>query len=268
MTFFGVLPSSVAYLLIFLFGLSVGSFFNVVLARLPALYRNGTGRAWAGLLWGRSHCVSCRAVLPWYDLIPVFSFFFLRGKCRFCGEAIALRYPIVELSTALGLILFISRQTSGLGGEDVFSALILMGFVLILFFDYFHFIIPDAVVLILFALALSFYGIVAPSRLLGAVGTGFLLGTLFAILYMVSRGRWIGFGDVKLAALLGFWFRHPVALVVVVAAFWGAALWAVVLLATGRGTGKTALPFGSFLAGASVAAIIFSHELQFFDRLF
>jgi len=121
--------------LAFVGGLIFGSFLNVLLWRLPE------GES----ILGRSHCRHCSRMLAWYELVPIVSFIFLKGRCRACGGKIHLRYPLVELSSGIVLALF-WWTNSGLSVQDsivsVFAILILLS---LFFFDLFYFILPDVI---------------------------------------------------------------------------------------------------------------------------
>src|SRR3989338_5325553 len=127
------------YLFIFLVGLSVGSFFNVI------IFRFGTGKS---VVKGRSNCLNCGSVIRWLDLIPVFSYFVLRGKCKSCGISISPLYPVVEITTgALLLLLFLN--TPVISYMTMISAFVIAFLVLIIFIDIRYLIIPDKILFLL-----------------------------------------------------------------------------------------------------------------------
>jgi leader peptidase (prepilin peptidase)/N-methyltransferase len=182
-----------------LFGLIIGSFLNVV------ILRHG-----ARTVGGRSGCLSCGAPLHAYDMVPVFSWLTLRGRCRDCGSRISIQYPLVEATTA---ILFALIGSAALSIPLTLLALIIAALlVLIAAYDIRHTIIPDEWVYS-FAL-LSF--IASSPVALSSAGQGGAMGILLLLLagpvtalplfalWAVSRGRWMGFGDVKLAVGIGW----------------------------------------------------------------
>ena len=258
--------------LVFLAGACIGSFLNVVLSRLPA-GRQGLGRR-EGILFGRSECPHCHRVLAWYDLVPVMSFLFLRGRCRTCRARISLRYPVVELSTALVLTWFFVRAglpaQAGIpvSPETILSAILLVGFLMLLFFDALYLLLPDAVTLPMIGVALVHALAFGSVGVWNVLGNGFLFAAGFGILYAVSGGRWIGFGDVKLALLIGILFGYPLGVVVVIGSVWIATLYGFGLLLLRRATLATALPFGAFLAGVAIVVIVFKNEAQVFFNSF
>lgn len=183
---------------IFLLGTIIGSFLNVV------IFRAFSGRG----LRGRSSCGSCSRVLGAIDLVPIFSYIFLRGRCRTCGSKIAMQYPLVELAT--GVLFFLSYTTAQTSYELVTLLTLSVLGVLISTYDIRHTVIPDAWSLLFSITAIGWR---IPEILAGGVSFGDVMlsgiimsGALWAV-WFLSDGRWIGFGDVKLifgvGALLG-----------------------------------------------------------------
>ncbi|MAZ67607.1 hypothetical protein CL652_02455 [bacterium] len=175
-------------------GLIIGSFLNVYILRL------NTGRS----ATGRSGCMSCGERLDWRDLVPVFSFFVLRGRCTSCGSRISNQYWIVELTTAVVFVLVWLQGFSLL--HTIFAFILLSLLIIIAVYDVKHTIIPNTVVYTFIALALisnvSFFDIANFSELslpiLLAVFSGAMVALPLFVLWGVSRGTWMGFGDVKL----------------------------------------------------------------------
>jgi len=203
---------------VFIFGLIVGSFLNVV------IYRYQTGYT----VLGRSGCLICGAPLKWFELVPVLSFLIQFGRCRACQTKISWQYPVVELLT--GLIFLGSFWRAGF----FFSPLVIVDWVIfglliiITVYDWRHKIIPDHFVYAFIVIALL------PSVWLGMAGPGALvglaLGAFFWLLWLASRGRWLGLGDAKLALGLGLFLGFPAALSAVTLAFWSGALVGLALL--------------------------------------
>jgi leader peptidase (prepilin peptidase)/N-methyltransferase len=242
-----------------LIGLSLGSFFTALLARY------GTNQS---IMKGRSKCPKCRHVLRWYDLVPFLSFIFLRGRCRYCRKGISFLYPLVEIITAVALLAFFCQYGFGFSWQNGVFLVALLGFILLLFFDYLYMILPDIVIVSLTIITLAFMVLTNPGTLPSALITGFILGGVFAILHIVSAGRWMGFGDVKLAFFIGLFFGYPLGPGIIFVSVWLAALLGFILIFSRRATLKTALPFGSFMAIVSIISTIFYYELSTFIRLF
>ncbi len=218
-----------------LLGAAVGSFLNVCIDRLPrrqSLVRPG------------SHCDSCGAGLVWTELLPIISFLALRGRCRTCGTAISRRTPIVELLTAA--IFATLSYHFGISLVAAILAFYAAVFIVILFVDLEHGIIPDRIVYpaaaaaILFSLALPEVG---PLRAVlgGLIGFGVLLA-----IFLVARGR-VGGGDVKLAGLIGVTAGFPLVVPALVLAGLAGGLAGVILLGSRRKGLRDRVPFGPCL---------------------
>lgn len=246
-----------AFVLISLLGASCGSFISVVVERLDRR---------PGIMAGRSQCPDCYAKLAWYELIPILSFIVLRGRCRHCRKRISWRYPFLEIVSAVIATLWYRQYASAIDFADIGLLVVALGLFTLAVFDVRSFILPDQILLPLWvvsALVALAEGRVWWHVLLGA----FLAGSVFGIMYLVSRGTWTGLGDAKLTALIGTVFPYSMALTVLVGAVWVAAIVGIVLLVLGKATGKTPLPFGAFLSTAGIIGILFAHELQFFTGL-
>ena len=228
-------------------GLAVGSFVNVVAARVPL--RRSVVRP-------RSACMSCGSELAWYDNVPVLSYFLLRGRCRSCGTAISLLYPAVELATA-GLVAA-CFVVFGLSGKAVLAAFFCAVLVAITATDITHRIVPNRIVLPAAAVVLVAHTALSPSPewALGALGAaGFLL--VAAIAYPAGMGM----GDVKLALLLGAMLGRLVGVGLMLGMF-AALVPSVVLFARhGAAARKMGIPFAPFLAFGAVVALFVGKPL-------
>ena len=234
----------------FVFGTIYGSFLNVLLWRLP----EGKG------VGGRSHCRNCQHQLVWSDLIPILSFVILRGKCRYCHEPIHIRYPLVEITTGTVLALFFALRQPILSLEVTITVFALLILVSLLFFDLFYLILPDVLLLptiIIFVI----YNIVKISNPLPYFLTALLSAGFFAILYGVSRGKSLGFGDVKLAFLIGLILGYPLGFLAIFGGVWLATITAVILLILKKVGLKDKIPLGSFLTLSTIICIIFYYEI-------
>ena len=240
------------YILTVLIGLALGSFFNVV------IFRFGTGKS---IIRGRSKCTNCGSVIRWFDLAPVFSYFILRGRCRGCKGKISLIYPVVETATAIILLLLFMNAPATFHLTGV-NAIIVLLLTLIIFIDIRYLIIPDKILVLLAGAAVGSKLLADNADFYRLLISAFGLTSFFAILYMVSRGRWIGLGDIKLIFLMGFLLGYPMGYLSIVAAVWLAAIFSMILLVVGKANAKTEIPFGSFLSVATIIFIIFNNELQ------
>lgn len=264
---------------VFIFGMIVGSFINVVSAR------HHTGLS----LTGRSLCLSCSHTLFWYDLIPLLSFLFLRGRCRYCASKISLRYPLTEIiSGIIVLLIFLKISPDFLftAQESIliiyYNIIFLLLFCIVLY-DIRHKIISNEFVYLF--IALSFASVVAHTPFVSGdvlsfnegfivwILAGPLLSLPFAFLWLVSRGAWIGLGDAKLAWGIGWLLGLQGGIAALLIGIWSGALFGILLLIVGKtqtlfGKGKqytmkSEVAFGPFLAlGAFVA---FFYSISFFD---
>lgn len=253
---------------VFLFGLIFGSFLNVY------LYRFHTGRS----LNGSSHCLSCNVRLEWYDLVPILSYVFLRGRCRRCRSYIPPRYFLVEFTVAMMFVL--AAFSSPIFWIQVLTAVFLTILTAVLVYDLYHTIIPDEFSIALTVLALIKLGY--EFSLLGeweVVWRGLLAGGAaagpFLFLWVISQGRWIGLGDAKLAFPLGLWVGLGGVVSMVIWSFWiGAGVSLVLMLVQqllkrgkmdlrlfGRPlTMKSEIPFAPFMVVAFVLVNFFALE--------
>lgn len=245
------------YVLIFIVGLILGSFFNVL------IFRFNIGK---GVVKGRSECTSCNSIIRWFDLVPVLSYFVLKGRCRRCGAKISPLYPVVEVTTATSFLLLFIR--SPLSYSTLLSALIVSLFLLILFFDIRYFIIPDKILVFLAAAVIGLKLISGNANFSHLLISALGLTAFFAILFLVSNGRWIGLGDIKLIFLIGLLLGYPISYVVIISSVWLATAFSIVLLVLKKANMKTEMPFGSFLSVTTIIFIIFSNELQKISKYF
>ena len=220
-------------------GLALGSFLNVVAARVP-LKRS--------IVRPPSACMACGYEIAWYDNVPVVSWIVLRGRCRSCGTGISIRYPAVELATALLVAGCFWRF--GLSGRAAVGALFCAALVAVAATDLEHLIIPNRIVLPAAAAVLAAQTAVQPSPEWAIAALGASLGLLvLAIVYPAGMGM----GDVKLALMLGAALGKTVLVAIMLGAFSG-ALFGIAIMARG-GSRKTKIPFGVFLALGSIVAL-------------
>lgn len=238
----------------FLFGLAIGSFLNVVIYRWPREI---------SFAKGRSFCPACHHSLAARDLVPLLSYLALRGRCRFCRARISWRYPLVELLCGIGLaLLFWFYGLSLLFFQ--WSVLFLL-LVPLFFIDLEHRLLPDVLTLPGIAIGLAFQiaqGFWWQSLLGAAIG-----GVLFLLIFVLWRGG-MGGGDVKLALMLGAFLGYPLVFVWFFLAFVIGAMGAIVGMVVFGLKGKSAIPFGPYMAlGALVTAFWGGPLLAFYLRL-
>ena len=234
--------------IVFIFGLIFGSFLNVVIYRLNA---GSFGRP-------RSFCPHCDHQLSWRDNIPIVSFILLRGQCRYCQKGISIQYPLVELATALILVWF--YQAFGLSQLFFLYAIFAFFLVVIFTYDLRYYLIADEVTIPAMVIALVgniFLGADPWSLLTGAViGGGF-----FSVQYLVSSGRWIGGGDIRLGALMGLMLGWQATIIALFIGYVAGAVVGLTLIAIGKKKLGSQLPFGTFLSGATLIALVYGQNM-------
>lgn len=257
----------------FALGAAIGSFLNVVIFRLDSKKD----------LSGRSECLNCHHVLGVWDLIPIFSYLYLSGKCRYCHQKISPQYPLVELTTALAFTcayIFLTASAS-LGFAEISSWVSWLRFAYLLFFfsvlivltvfDLKKGIIPDKILfpaILLATIYLVVYSLTRESSVfeVARLATIDLLSTtaiavFFLFLIVVTKGRGMGGGDFKLSIFIGLSLGWPLSLIGIVLGFLTGAFVAVMLILLGRkGFGQT-IPFGPALALGAYLSALFGERL-------
>ena len=247
---------TLSLILSFIFGTVVGSFLNVVSLR----FNTGTG------LNGRSKCMSCGNQLTWSELIPVFSFLFQRGACRKCRSKISWQYPLVEFAAGaiFTLIFLIFPPTSSLGAVRTLLYVIETCILIVIaVYDIKHKIIPDSFVYTFDAIALAglFVGGMSWFHIPGysALLAGPALALPFAVLWLVSKGTWMGLGDSKLILGIGWLLGLGGGLNAIIVSFWIAAVISVawLLYTYRRFKPRTEIPFGPYLIIGMYLVLLF-----------
>ena len=251
---------------IFLLGLLVGSFLNVLVDRLPRE---------ESLIWARSRCDRCKKNLKWYDLIPLLSFIFLKGKCRYCRMRISLYYPVVELATGVLFILtflFLGIMNPfGLaqGGHELrimdlgYYLFLVSSLIVIFFADLKYGIIPDKIIFPSIVVSLIYLFLIHNSLFLIHILAALGASLFFLILFLVTRGRGMGFGDVKFAFLMGLVLGFPdIVFALYIAFLTGAIIGCILIVWRKKRVFGTTIPFGPFLVIGTLISIFFGDILQ------
>jgi len=256
----------IIYLIIFIFGLVVGSFLNCI------IYRLEVGRSF---LTGRSYCPQCRHQLTWCDLIPILSFFILKGKCRYCHQKISWQYPLVEIATGLLFVSILNYLSVARVGNEgfafsdlqnfLFYSIIFCFLIVIFVYDLKYYIIPDGVIYPAIGITF-FYNIYQLSinnqRLaINNFSSAILAAIFFLAIVLVSHGRWMGIGDIKLAFLMGLILGFPNILVALFLAFFLGAIIGLGLIFSGRKTLKSEIPFGPFLIAGTFIGLFYGGQI-------
>lgn len=273
--------------ILFVLGLALGSFANALVWRTHEQEAEKGKKkpdkqylSRLSITSGRSVCPNCKHELATKDLIPVLSWLFLRGKCRYCDQPIAAQYPLVELTTALLFIAsylwwpvdFSTAQTA----IFVLWLALLTGLLALLVYDLRWSLLPNRIIymLSLIAAAASVINIATAQRpliaLLNVILAVIVGGGIFYVLFQASKGKWIGGGDVKLGWLLGLLAATPARsiLFIFLAALLGSAV-SLPLLATHRLKRTSTIPFGPFLIVGIIIVQLFGHAILFwYQRTF
>jgi leader peptidase (prepilin peptidase)/N-methyltransferase len=247
-----------------LLGLAIGSFLNVCIDRLPVR---------RSLAYPPSHCDSCLHPLSMWDNVPLFSYFWLRGRCRYCGAAIPRRVPLVETLTAV--LFFLAFWRFGLTAPFAITAFWCCVFLVIIFIDWERKLIlnrvtyPAAVAALVILAAASLFpgaGLLAnlepvprPAILSGLIGGA--IGLVFFLIVFIISPRAMGVGDVKLAGVIGLATGFPMALVALLIGILIGGLAAAVLLALRKKGLKEGVPYGTILAIGPIVTLLWGTSI-------
>lgn len=251
-------------------GLCAGSFINALVWRIHEQAKKTKKSGNLSILKGRSMCPNCRHELAAKDLIPVISWLWLRGKCRYCGKPISAQYPVVELLTA-GLFIFSYVFWPFMFDAKgtilfIFWLVFLIGLIALAIYDIKWQLLPNRIIfpLIYIAILQSMVLIIfTPSfhQFLSILLSTVIGGGLFYLLFQLSNGKWIGGGDVKLGALLGLILANASLIIMTIfaASLIGTAI-SVPLMIIGRFNRKTRIAFGPLLIVGAIIAQLFGHS--------
>jgi len=257
----------VSIFFIFLIGLFIGSFLNVLIDRLPKDLS----------ILGRSHCEFCKHTLTIRDLIPLLSFIVLKGKCRYCHKELPYQYPFIELVTGImfaitAFFIFGSSifnfQFSILNELLIyvnlmklfFYLIITSGLIVIFFADIKYYLIPDKITLVLGFVA-SIYLLLNPILIIPHLIASIIAFLFFLFVYMVTKGKGWGFGDVKFAFVMGLILGPIGTLIALYITFLTGAAVAIILILWKKKGLKSIIPFAPFLVIGTYISILFSNQI-------
>lgn len=264
----------ISYILVIALGLSVGSFLNVVIFRLEKKES----------LKGRSYCPRCKHILNWQDLIPIVSFFLLGRRCKYCSQKIYWQYPLVEILTGLIFLQIFNyqfsviNQLSTINIINFFFLWYISSILIVIFvYDLKFYLIPDSILLPAIVITFTYrmfenliywslidnwplkidnFSHVGTYLLASIIASGF-----FLLIFLVSRGKWIGFGDVKLAILLGLLLGFPAVLIGLFLAFLFGAIIGLSLMIFKGIKLKNEVPFAPFLIAGTFVTIFYGNSI-------
>jgi len=238
-----------------IYGILIGSFLNVCIYRMP---RN------EGVALERSHCMNCGYQLRWFDLIPIFSYLFLKGECRRCKEKISIQYPIIELLNGVAYLGI--YRLLGLQIETILACLLFSALLILFMTDLSHQIIPNEVVL--FILFLGGVQTWLDGRYLYHI-IGFFAVSGFLLLLVAITRKPLGMGDIKLMAVAGLLLGwDKIILALMIGAILGSLI-GVTLILMGKLKLKDYVPFGTFLATGIMIGMLFGElMIQYYIIMF
>jgi leader peptidase (prepilin peptidase) / N-methyltransferase len=241
---------------VFLFGIFIGSFLNVVIYRVPR------GES---IVFPSSHCPHCRHRLAWYDLIPLVSYLLLRGKCKYCKQNISLSYPLVELSTGLLFLFLFYLSITPIVNIILLLYLLTMGsiFTVIFFTDLKYGIIPFQVIFVgLIVSFLYLFSSFSFSIFLNHIFSSLGAFISFLSLFLLTKGRGMGLGDVVLVLLMGLFLGFPnIAFALYLAFLTGAIISLILVLIGSKRLRHDTIPFGPFLVAGTLISLFLGNSI-------
>jgi len=241
-------------IIVFIFGLSLGSFSNVCIYRLPLN---------KSLISPLSFCPHCNAKIKYVDNIPIISYLLLKGQSSCCHKKISLHYPLVELFIGIAAVCFFIMD--GYILATLFSLLFIMGLVILFVTDLEHYIIPNEVTysLAIFAIIISIininpFHISLSNSLMGGIISGLLLYMTSKIYFFIRKREGMGMGDVKMITMIGFWMGLQSTIIIIILSSILGSLVGIGLILFRKMDRNQLIPFGSFLSLATILLIIYN----------
>lgn len=243
--------------MIFWFGIICGSFFNVCIFRIP----NNKS-----ISYPASHCYKCNTRLKPLDLIPILSWIFLKGKCRYCCSKISLRYPLIELLT--GITFLLVYEVYGMNFITIDYLILVALLIIITFIDIDYYIIPDKLIIIgsLFALIFNIFikGIFIWNNLIGGLvcGGGMLL--VISLIEKIVKQEVMGGGDIKLFFMIGLFIGIKLGVVTILLSIYLGATYGVISILYNKIKNKnynSMIPYGPFISIAAFIAVIYGADI-------
>lgn len=259
-------------------GLTVGSFLNVVIFRLPARMKyewhkdcselleqeNRLSEEPPGIVFPASHCPQCKTpIKPWHN-IPVVGYLMLGGKCHSCKSSISLRYPLIELLTAILTVATVAYFGATI--KTILAIILVWGLIALTFIDIDEQLLPDSITLPLIWLGLlvntqSLFTDIH-SAIYGAVGAYLVLWVIFHLFKLLTKKEGMGFGDFKLLSLFGAWFGWQLLPLILILSSITGVIGGLILMFVGKsGIGK-AFPFGPYLVLAGLIALFWGGDIN------
>ncbi|MCX7843278.1 MAG: prepilin peptidase [Clostridia bacterium] len=252
------------YLIVFCVGLAIGSFLNVCIYRMPKE---------ESVIMTPSRCTSCGTSLKPLDLVPVISYVFLKGKCRYCGEGVSAKYPLIELLNAAVYIFLLYRF--GLSVEFAAASYLASILIAVFFIDLKHYIIPDQLVIAGLAggILLMVYNLFYPvgfyggdrswwnplAGILSGSGFLFLVAVIGMLIYKTDEA--MGMGDVKILAPIGMFLGWKLTVVALLLSVLLGGIISIILIAVNIKKRRDAIPFGPFIVLGTLISMVWGHDI-------
>ena len=238
------------YVFVILFGLLIGSFLNVCIYRIPRE---------ESISFPPSHCTSCGTRLKWYDLVPVFSYLFLKGKCRTCGEKISIRYPIIELSNCLLYVALYAEY--GLAPELVKfaflgSLLIVIGMIDFDTTDVYLKTTLTGIILGITWIVISYF---TSGEIITYVAGGALAGGIIALIILLTHG--MGWGDFEICLMIGLFLGLKLSVLMIFLSFVLGGIVGLILIVTKKKSRKDYIPFGPYIALSGIITMLIGNDI-------
>jgi leader peptidase (prepilin peptidase) / N-methyltransferase len=266
------MPTTIIIIFVFIFGLMIGSFLNCLIWRLhegipltPFIKKSKE--------WKRSYCPKCRKQIDWYDNMPILSFILLKGRCRHCGKTISWQYPIVELATGVLFVIafYLNYELRIMNNGSIIHDSL---FIIQLLRDWFLI----SVMIVVFIYDLRWYQILdvvtlpaclvilAMNLLLGfslwnLLISGIIGGSFFLIQFLISRGKWIGGGDIRLGLLMGLGLGWPLVLPAIIISYFIGSIVGIGLIVAGKKQWGSEVPLGIFLAIGTIISLFWQAQI-------
>lgn len=262
------MPISIAFIFIFIFGLIWGSFINCWIWRLHAKES----------MWNRSRCPKCRQQIAWYDNIPLLSFIWLKARCRHCHQKISWQYFFVELITGVLFVIsffIVARKEGIIQAQYIDFALfldykflllnirnffIICIMTVIFIYDLRWYLILDVVSLPA-SLILLIINLLLGYGLWNLIFSGIIGSSFFLLQFLISRGKWIGGGDIRLGLLMGFALGWPLILLALLISYVIGAFSGILLIISKKKQWGSQIPFGVFLSTGTVIVLFWGLEI-------
>lgn len=237
-------------IIILIYGLVIGSFLNVCIYRIPMD---------ESLVYPSSHCTSCKNRIKWYDLIPVVSYIILKGKCRYCGEKISIKYPLVEILT--GIIFVALYFKYGLSYKFIKYAVLSSLLIVIGIIDYYTMDVYFKTIAagLIAGIFFTIYQWYVSGSILEYLFGAFIGGSIISIIVLITKG--MGWGDAEICLMSGLFLGFKLTVVMVFLSFIFGGIIGLILVIFKIKSQKDYMPFGPFISFASIFTIFFGQEI-------